>query len=44
VPSGDAAAPLLAMVPLQHLAYAVARARGLEVDRPRNLAKTVTVE
>ncbi len=44
VPSGDAAAPLLAMVPLQHLAYAVARARGLEVDRPRHLAKTVTVE
>ncbi|MBA3357976.1 MAG: SIS domain-containing protein, partial [Thermoleophilaceae bacterium] len=37
-------APLLAIVPLQLLAYYVARARGLNVDQPRNLAKTVTVE
>jgi glucosamine--fructose-6-phosphate aminotransferase (isomerizing) len=37
-------APVLAAVPLQLLAYHVARARGLNVDRPRNLAKTVTVE
>ena len=37
-------APLLAVVPLQLLAYEVARARGLNVDQPRNLAKTVTVE
>jgi glucosamine--fructose-6-phosphate aminotransferase (isomerizing) len=36
--------PLLAVVPLQLLAYRVARARGLNVDQPRNLAKTVTVE
>ena len=36
--------PLLAIVPLQLLAYHVARARGLDVDQPRNLAKTVTVE
>jgi glucosamine--fructose-6-phosphate aminotransferase (isomerizing) len=36
--------PLLAIVPLQLLAYRVARARGLNVDQPRNLAKTVTVE
>jgi len=36
--------PLLAVVPLQLLAYHVARARGLDVDQPRNLAKTVTVE
>ena len=36
--------PLLAAVPLQLLAYNVARARGLNVDEPRNLAKTVTVE
>ena len=36
--------PLLAAVPLQLLAYNVARARGLNVDQPRNLAKTVTVE
>ncbi len=32
------------VVPLQLLAYHVARARGCDVDRPRNLAKTVTVE
>jgi len=37
-------APLLAVVPLQLLAYHVARLRGLNVDQPRNLAKTVTVE
>ena len=37
-------APVLAIVPLQLLAYHIARARGLNVDQPRNLAKTVTVE
>ena len=37
-------APITANVPLQLFAYAVARARGLNVDQPRNLAKTVTVE
>ncbi len=36
--------PILAVVPLQLLAYSVARNRGLNVDQPRNLAKTVTVE
>ena len=36
--------PVLAIVPLQLLAYYIARARGLNVDQPRNLAKTVTVE
>ena len=36
--------PVLAVIPLQLLAYAVARKRGLNVDQPRNLAKTVTVE
>jgi glucosamine--fructose-6-phosphate aminotransferase (isomerizing) len=36
--------PIVAVVPLQLFAYAVARARGLNVDQPRNLAKTVTVE
>ncbi|MBK5230599.1 MAG: glutamine--fructose-6-phosphate transaminase (isomerizing), partial [Thermoleophilia bacterium] len=36
--------PLLAVVPLQLLAYHIARKRGLNVDQPRNLAKTVTVE
>jgi glucosamine--fructose-6-phosphate aminotransferase (isomerizing) len=37
-------APALAVIPLQLLAYHIARARGLNVDQPRNLAKTVTVE
>src|SRR5687767_3129479 len=36
--------PLLAVVPLQLLAYHVAVARGCDVDKPRNLAKSVTVE
>jgi len=36
--------PLLSVVPMQLLAYELAVARGLNVDQPRNLAKTVTVE
>lgn len=36
--------PIVAIVPLQLLAYHTARLRGLNVDQPRNLAKTVTVE
>ena len=36
--------PLLTVVPMQVLAAEVARARGLDVDQPRNLAKSVTVE
>jgi glucosamine--fructose-6-phosphate aminotransferase (isomerizing) len=36
--------PLLAVVPLQLLAYHIARLRGCDVDKPRNLAKSVTVE
>jgi glucosamine--fructose-6-phosphate aminotransferase (isomerizing) len=36
--------PILAVVPLQLLAYRIARIRGANVDQPRNLAKTVTVE
>jgi glucosamine--fructose-6-phosphate aminotransferase (isomerizing) len=35
---------VLAVLPLQLLAYRIARLRGLHVDQPRNLAKTVTVE
>jgi glucosamine--fructose-6-phosphate aminotransferase (isomerizing) len=37
-------APALAVIPLQLLAYHVARLRGHDVDQPRNLAKSVTVE
>ncbi|MCA9438176.1 MAG: SIS domain-containing protein, partial [Candidatus Omnitrophica bacterium] len=36
--------PLLAVVPLQLLAYHAALLRGCNVDKPRNLAKSVTVE
>jgi len=36
--------PLLSVVPLQLLAYHIAVARGCDVDKPRNLAKSVTVE
>jgi glucosamine--fructose-6-phosphate aminotransferase (isomerizing) len=45
VPSTDPLlAPLVDIVVLQQFAYHLARGRGLNVDRPRNLAKTVTVE
>ena len=45
VPKTDAHfAPSLAIVPLQLMAYYVSVARGLDVDNPRNLAKSVTVE
>ncbi|WP_278674839.1 glutamine--fructose-6-phosphate transaminase (isomerizing) [Acidaminococcus fermentans] len=37
-------APILAVIPLQLLAYYAALARGCDVDKPRNLAKSVTVE
>ena len=37
-------APILAAVPLQLLGYYISVARGLDVDKPRNLAKSVTVE
>jgi glucosamine--fructose-6-phosphate aminotransferase (isomerizing) len=36
--------PIVAILPLQLFAYYIARERGLNVDQPRNLAKTVTVE
>lgn len=36
--------PLVAVIPLQLLAYHIAARRGLDVDQPRNLAKSVTVE
>jgi glucosamine--fructose-6-phosphate aminotransferase (isomerizing) len=37
-------APILEIVPLQLLAYHIAVRRGCDVDQPRNLAKSVTVE
>ena len=40
----DLFAPLAAIVPLQLIAYEIAVLRGCDVDKPRNLAKSVTVE
>jgi glucosamine--fructose-6-phosphate aminotransferase (isomerizing) len=42
--SDEVVTPLLAVIPLQLLAYYVALAKGCDVDQPRNLAKSVTVE
>lgn len=45
VPDADEAlAPLLSVIPLQLLSYYIGIAKGLDVDKPRNLAKSVTVE
>jgi len=45
VPRADEViAPLLTVVPLQLLSYYIGVYRGLDVDKPRNLAKSVTVE
>ncbi len=43
-PTLDPVYPLLSAIPLQLLAYHIAVARGCDVDKPRNLAKSVTVE
>jgi glucosamine--fructose-6-phosphate aminotransferase (isomerizing) len=42
--SPDLIGTVTAVIPLQLLAYEIATAKGLDVDKPRNLAKTVTVE
>ena len=45
VPAADEIlAPMLSVIPLQLLAYYIGIAKGLDVDKPRNLAKSVTVE
>ena len=45
VPEADEIlAPMLSVIPLQLLAYYIGLARGCDVDKPRNLAKSVTVE
>jgi glutamine---fructose-6-phosphate transaminase (isomerizing) len=43
-PTSDLLGPVLSIVPLQLLAYHIAVRRGCDVDQPRNLAKSVTVE
>ena len=36
--------PILSVIPMQLIAYYIAKFKGLDVDKPRNLAKSVTVE
>ena len=36
--------PIISVIPTQLLAYYIARAKGCDIDKPRNLAKSVTVE
>jgi len=43
-PVYEALAPIITIIPLQLLAYFIAVLRGCDVDQPRNLAKSVTVE
>jgi len=43
-PAPEELLPILEIVPLQLLAYHIAVRRGCDVDQPRNLAKSVTVE
>jgi len=43
-PASDLLGPILSIIPLQLLAYHIAVRRGCDVDQPRNLAKSVTVE
>jgi glucosamine--fructose-6-phosphate aminotransferase (isomerizing) len=43
-PAGDSIAPIIFSIPLQLLAYHVAVLKGTDIDQPRNLAKSVTVE
>ncbi|MCD4761209.1 SIS domain-containing protein, partial [bacterium] len=40
----DCLSPVINVIPLQLLAYHIAELKGLDVDKPRNLAKSVTVE
>ena len=43
-PADELIAPLLSVIPLQLLSYYTGTAKGIDVDKPRNLAKSVTVE
>lgn len=43
-PADEIVAPMLSVIPLQLLAYYIGVAKGYDVDKPRNLAKSVTVE
>jgi glucosamine--fructose-6-phosphate aminotransferase (isomerizing) len=43
-PADEIVAPMLSVIPLQLLSYYIGVAKGCDVDKPRNLAKSVTVE
>jgi glucosamine--fructose-6-phosphate aminotransferase (isomerizing) len=43
-PADEIIAPMLSCIPLQLLSYYMGIAKGVDVDKPRNLAKSVTVE
>ena len=43
-PADEIVAPLISVIPLQLLSYYIGVAKGCDVDKPRNLAKSVTVE
>ncbi|MEO6820471.1 MAG: glucosamine-fructose-6-phosphate aminotransferase, partial [Ginsengibacter sp.] len=43
-PADEIVAPLLSVIPLQLLSYYIGVLKGCDVDKPRNLAKSVTVE
>jgi glucosamine--fructose-6-phosphate aminotransferase (isomerizing) len=43
-PADEIVAPMLSVIPLQLFSYYVGVAKGYDVDKPRNLAKSVTVE
>ena len=44
IKENDALTPFVVMIPMQLIAYEVARIKGFDIDKPRNLAKSVTVE
>ena len=43
-PADELIAPIISVIPLQLLSYFTGTAKGVDVDKPRNLAKSVTVE
>ena len=43
-PTNPLISPILSVIPLQLLSYYISKNKGLDVDKPRNLAKSVTVE
>ena len=44
IKENDVLTPFITMIPMQLIAYEVAKIKGCDIDKPRNLAKSVTVE